>query len=232
MRADAFINPSEGTRKIYIIDGVQLMNEAGQNALLTILEQPPSHAVFILLSESRGCVLPTVISRCAVYDMEYVPPKDGAALLKKRLPQLSEKELEDAMLAAQGNVGEALRLLQTGGDMALCEKIALAAANGDEYAALAAVSGLPRGRAAEVMSSLAAYLRDILAYRGTKDANMTVFTDSILKNSKQFDKINLNILYDSIRACEQAEALINAFVSPALAAENAVACLCGGKKLD
>lgn len=237
MRADAFVKPSEGKRKIYIIDGVQLMNDAGQNALLTVLEQPPSFAVFILLSESRGRVLPTVVSRCCVYDMEYVEAKEGARYLKNIYPDISVMRLETAMYAASGNVGLAMTLAESvdfDAHAAKCEKLMLCCAVKNEYSAASVMSKMSKEELLEFLPVLTMYLRDTAVYRTVGRANIDtlVFRDSILKNSAQFDKIDLNILYDAALTCQDALELINANVNPALAAARIVILLCGGKNID
>lgn len=64
MRADASVVPNEAARKVYIIEDAGNMNNAAQNALLKVLEEPPKHAAFILVCENVGELLPTVRSRC------------------------------------------------------------------------------------------------------------------------------------------------------------------------
>ena len=237
MRANAFVKPSEGIRKIYIIDGVQLMNDAGQNALLTVLEQPPSFAVFILLSESRGRVLPTVISRCCVYDMEYVEAEEGARYLKNKYPDISVERLKTAMYAASGNVGLALTMAESvdfDGYAAKCENLMLYCTFKDEYSAISIMSDMNKEVLLEFLPVLTMYLRDMSVYRtaGRVNIDTLVFRDSILQNSEQFDKIDLNILYEGVAACQDALELINANVSPALVAARIVILLCGGKNID
>ncbi len=235
MRADAFVRPSEGRRKIYIIDGVHLMNDAGQNALLNILEQPPSFVVFILLSQSRQKVLPTVISRCAVYDMEYVEPSCAAEYLKTVYPDKDSEQLKTAVLAAGGNIGLAESFLgsqEFEHYSADCEKLVVSALSSGEYAASRIISGMSKDTLCGFLPVLAMYLRDVAVYTASGKSDDAVFCGSILKNKQLFDKIDLNMLYDSIRACESAVELINANVSPALAAAKVVILLCGGKNID
>ena len=69
MRDDAIVVPNEGSHKVYIIDEAELLQEYAQNALLKILEEPPSYAVFILCAPSRTSLLPTVLSRTAVFSL-------------------------------------------------------------------------------------------------------------------------------------------------------------------
>ena len=86
----------------------------------------------------------------------------------------------------------------------------------------------------EFLPVLTMYLRDTAVYRTVGRANIDtlVFRDSILKNSAQFDKIDLNILYDAALTCQDTLELINANVNPALAAARIVILLCGGKNID
>ena len=64
LKRDVIVVPNEADRKVYIINNAELMNINAQNAFLQILEEPPSHAVFILKTDSPDELLPTVRSRC------------------------------------------------------------------------------------------------------------------------------------------------------------------------
>lgn len=64
LRADAYIRPNEGRRKVYIIDPADAMNPAAQNALLKVLEEGPAYAAFLLCAAQPGLLLDTVRSRC------------------------------------------------------------------------------------------------------------------------------------------------------------------------
>ena len=64
LRADAYIRPNEGGRKIYLLEGADQMNASAQNALLKLLEEGPRFAAFLLLARNAGALLETVRSRC------------------------------------------------------------------------------------------------------------------------------------------------------------------------
>lgn len=64
LRSDAYIRPNEAGRKVYVIDPASQLNDNAQNALLKVLEEGPAYAVFLLISETAGALLPTVRSRC------------------------------------------------------------------------------------------------------------------------------------------------------------------------
>ena len=64
LKKDIIVVPGEASMKVYIINDAELMNRNAQNALLQMLEEPPSHAVFILKTGNTSQLLPTVRSRC------------------------------------------------------------------------------------------------------------------------------------------------------------------------
>lgn len=64
LRADAYVRPNEGKRKVYILDPADAMNPSAQNALLKVLEEGPAYAAFLLLADQPGRLLDTVRSRC------------------------------------------------------------------------------------------------------------------------------------------------------------------------
>lgn len=69
IRTNAFIVPNESDRKIYILKNGNNMNEQAQNALLKILEEPPSYVFFIIVTSSKSAMLETVLSRVSVYSL-------------------------------------------------------------------------------------------------------------------------------------------------------------------
>lgn len=69
IRSDAFVIPNDSDRKVYIVKETQNMNEAAQNAMLKILEEPPYFDFFILTAESRGAMLDTILSRAVVISL-------------------------------------------------------------------------------------------------------------------------------------------------------------------
>ncbi len=67
--SDVYIRPYQSERKIYIVPDAQLINAAGQNALLKTLEEPPEYVVIILLSNSADAMLETILSRCQTIEL-------------------------------------------------------------------------------------------------------------------------------------------------------------------
>lgn len=69
IREDAFVVPNESDCKVYILKNGQNMNDQAQNAILKILEEPPSYVFFIILTTSRSTMLETVLSRVQTYSL-------------------------------------------------------------------------------------------------------------------------------------------------------------------
>ena len=64
LRADAYIRPNEGERKVYLLERADRMNSSAQNAMLKLLEEGPRYAAFLLVADNPGGLLETVRSRC------------------------------------------------------------------------------------------------------------------------------------------------------------------------
>ena len=82
------IPPQSGKYKVYIIDEVHMLSSQAFNAFLKTLEEPPPYAIFILATTEKHKVLPTILSRCQVYDFNRITISDIA----KQLAWIAEKE--------------------------------------------------------------------------------------------------------------------------------------------
>lgn len=76
------IPPQIGKYKVYIIDEVHMLSNAAFNAFLKSLEEPPKHVVFILATTEKNKIIPTILSRCQIYDFKKVDVVDITKLLK------------------------------------------------------------------------------------------------------------------------------------------------------
>src|SRR5690606_148328 len=77
------IPPQSGKYKIYIIDEVHMLSQAAFNAFLKTLEEPPSYAIFILATTEKHKILPTILSRCQIFDFNRSKVEDMASHLVK-----------------------------------------------------------------------------------------------------------------------------------------------------
>ena len=76
------IPPQTGKYKVFIIDEVHMLSTAAFNAFLKTLEEPPAHVIFILATTEKHKILPTIISRCQIYDFERMSVQDMVNHLK------------------------------------------------------------------------------------------------------------------------------------------------------
>ncbi len=97
------IPPQVGKYKVFIIDEVHMLSTAAFNAFLKTLEEPPAHVIFILATTEKHKILPTILSRCQIYDFErmtvrntidhlkYVAEKEGITYEEEALAVIAEK---------------------------------------------------------------------------------------------------------------------------------------------
>ena len=76
------IPPQVGKYKVYIIDEVHMLSASAFNAFLKTLEEPPKHAIFILATTEKHKIIPTILSRCQIFDFKRITVKDAAEYLK------------------------------------------------------------------------------------------------------------------------------------------------------
>ena len=82
------IPPQVGHYKVYIIDEVHMLSQAAFNAFLKTLEEPPKHAIFILATTEKHKIIPTILSRCQIFDFKRITVTDA----KQYLANIAEKE--------------------------------------------------------------------------------------------------------------------------------------------
>ena len=108
------IPPQIGKYKVYIVDEVHMLSTAAFNAFLKTLEEPPHHAIFILATTEKHKILPTILSRCQVYDFQRITIADIAEHLQYVASQESiQAEAEALSVIAQkadGGMRDALSI--------------------------------------------------------------------------------------------------------------------------
>ena len=168
MSADVFVRPNEGRRKVYVIPRAQEMTESAQNALLKILEEPPSYAAFLLLTTNAGRLLPTVRSRLAELKLGPVGRGEALAWLRERFPQASEATLTSALEASGGFLGPAARAMEQEPLSEQTAQLARCYASGDAMGVLQALvplEKLKRDQLIPILQQLRAVLCRALARR-------------------------------------------------------------------
>ena len=111
-RADIFIQPNEAQKKIYLFPRAQDMLPPSQNALLKILEEPPSYGVFLLLTDNPEKLLPTIRSRCTELSLTSLPETILCTALEAAYPQATRQQIIGAARRSGGYLGQAKTLLE------------------------------------------------------------------------------------------------------------------------
>lgn len=204
------IPPQIGKYSVYIIDEVHMLSAGAFNALLKTLEEPPSYAVFILATTEKHKVLPTILSRCQVYDfqritvadiiahLQYVAKQEGISATEDALNVVAQKadggmrdalSIFDQLVAFCGNTItyeraiEVLNVLDTEYYFRLTDMCL----KGDVKGALLLLNEvLGKGfDAGNFMSGLAKHLRDVLVSHDAATIELIETSDAIRQRYKQ-----------------------------------------------
>ena len=108
------IIPPVGRYSVFIIDEVHMLSAAAFNAFLKTLEEPPAHAIFILATTEKHKIIPTILSRCQIYDFNRIRVEDGVEYLKYIASQegiaADEESLNLIAQKADGGMRDALSM--------------------------------------------------------------------------------------------------------------------------
>ena len=169
-RADMYIMPNEGSRKIYIFP--QELGIEGQNALLKILEEPPPYGVFILLSDNPEKLLPTVRSRCTELSLLALPEETLRQALQREFPEADDQSLDAAISRSGGYLGQAKTLLAEGAVTAQTEIFARCFARRDNAGLLQALVPMEKWKRDQAIAEWHTWLQllenGLLCHNGQK----------------------------------------------------------------
>lgn len=112
MQSEAALRPINSARRVVIIDGAELMNNAAANCLLKTIEEPPSQTIFILLTANRSNLLMTIRSRCMTVNFDKISAEKIRDFLILR--GVESSEAENLSIVADGSLGRALKLKESG----------------------------------------------------------------------------------------------------------------------
>ena len=225
------IPPQIGKYKVFIIDEVHMLSTSAFNAFLKTLEEPPAHAIFILATTEKHKILPTILSRCQIYDFQRMSVSDTL----KHLAYVAEKEgykFEPSALnviaqKADGGMRDALSIFDqvvsfTGGDITYQRVIEnLNVLDYDYYFRLVDLmleqkiseslllynEILGKGfEGAPFISGLASHLRDVLVSKDPQTASLLEVSDDIRQRYvEQAQRCKAKWLYRVIRLCNDCD---------------------------
>ena len=225
------IPPQIGKYKVFIIDEVHMLSTAAFNAFLKTLEEPPAHAIFILATTEKHKILPTILSRCQIYDFQRMSVENTV----KHLAHVAEQEgytYEPAALnviaqKADGGMRDALSIFDqvvsyTGGNITYQHVIEnLNVLDYDYYFRLVDFflekkiteslllynEVLSKGfEGGPFISGLASHLRDLLVSRDPQTTQLLEVSDDIRKRyAEQAQRCKVQWLYRAIRLCNDCD---------------------------
>ena len=225
------IPPQIGSYSIYIIDEVHMLSQAAFNAFLKTLEEPPAHAIFVLATTEKHKIIPTILSRCQIFDFNRIRVEDAVDYLK----QIAEKEQlayeEDALHViaqkADGAMRDALSIFDQVVsfsaekityqdvisnlnilDYEYFFKLTFSLLEGDVASAMLLFNEiLARGfDSRNFINGYAAHLRDLMVCKNPDTIQLMEVGAGIKeKYLSQSKEVSLPFLYEGLEICNQAD---------------------------
>ena len=220
---DIQIKPYNGRYKVYIIDEAEKMTPQAQNAILKTIEEPPAYSVIIFLTNNDEIFLPTIISRCIIFNFR---PLRDSVITDYLIKEYKVPEYEAKMCAAyaQGRIGKAVDLITSEDFVKIKDEALRFVKNVYTYDVPDMVDAVKR--VAEYKINITDYIdiiemwfRDVLLFKVTKDANNLVFSDEINYIRKQASKSSYEGIGNILQSCEIAKQRLKANVNFDLAIE-------------
>ncbi len=239
------IIPQVGKYSLFIIDEVHMLSSAAFNAFLKTLEEPPAHAIFILATTEKHKILPTILSRCQIYDFRRIRVEDSVEYLR-HIAQSEGVTADDESLSliaqkADGGMRDALSMFDKavsfGGKELNFRKVAqtLNVLDYDTYFSL--TDSLVDGNYVEAlltldrvleqgfgvqnfMAGLNKHFRDLLVSRDAASINLIELTGSLLERYRaQAAKCDIALLFGAISVLTDIDSRIKQSSSQRLLVE-------------
>ena len=211
------IKPYQGPYKVYIIPQADMMTPQAQNAILKTIEEPPSYAVFLLLTENAETLLPTINSRCVMLKLRNI--KD--TLIKKYLMEnleIPDHKADMCTAFAQGNMGRAIMLANSDHFNEIREEAVQLLKHISEMELneiVAAVKNISvyKLEITDYLDIIMIWYRDVLLYKATKEIDKVVFKDQLQSIKEQARKSSYEGIELILESLEKAKARLKANVN-------------------
>ena len=211
------IKPYQGPYKVYIIPQADMMTPQAQNAILKTIEEPPSYAVFLLLTENAETLLPTINSRCVMLKLRNI--KD--TLIKKYLMEnleIPDYKADMCTAFAQGNMGRAIMLANSDHFNEIREEAVqllkhISEMELNEIDAAVKNISVYKLEITDYLDIIMIWYRDVLLYKATKEIDKVVFKDQLQSIKEQARKSSYEGIETILEALEKAKARLRANVN-------------------
>lgn len=225
------VPPTEGRYRVFIIDEVHMLSAAAFNAFLKTLEEPPSYVVFILATTEKQKIIPTILSRCQIYDfnritvtdmvdhLAYVAAQEGITAERSALGLIARKAdgaMRDALsifdqvaASSRGNITyasaiENLNVL----DSAYYNRLVDAFTSGDVQSALLIYKEI-RDRGFDThffITGLSAYIRDLMVARSESTLSLLDTDDDVkAEMAARAKALPLDFYFAAMSLCNEAD---------------------------
>ena len=239
------VPPQIGRYSVYIIDEVHMLSTAAFNAFLKTLEEPPSYAIFILATTEKHKILPTILSRCQIFDFNRIRVEDGVEYMRSIAAaegvSYDDESLNLIAAKADGGMRDALSMFDKA--VAFCgaklnyREVAASlnvldyetyfrvvdTLRGGDYARALLLFDeiLSRGFGASVfLQGLAAHMRSLLVCKQPSTAHLLEVTGSVRDHyMAQAAECELEFLFDAIRLLASVDGQLKTSSNQRLAVE-------------
>ncbi|MGQ1911245.1 DNA polymerase III subunit gamma/tau [Marinifilum sp. RC60d5] len=225
------IPPQIGSYSIYIIDEVHMLSASAFNAFLKTLEEPPAHAIFVLATTEKHKILPTILSRCQIFDFNRIKVDDAVKHLQniaqKESVTIDEEALNVIAQKADGAMRDALSIFDqivsfSGKDISFANVIQnLNVLDYDYYFKI--VDASLEGKVTDVLvmlneifekgfdghhfvGGLSAHIRDVLVGKDQATIQLMEVSDSVKqKYVDQAKRCSVDFLYEALKILNQCD---------------------------
>ncbi len=213
--------PLTSPRRVVLVPEAARLNLEASNALLKILEEPPPHALFVLVTSQRDRLLPTILSRCQAVRCTSPAPDEVVAYLTGTLG-VSPADARRFFATAQGRIGSAVEIAAHGGD---------AVASFDDVGAPDTIGAPPRlldvaervGKDQDALRALLAWLtlwlRDVLAWQACRDPARLLHSHRLADVEWWASRLSADDVLDAAAGVHAIWLAVNRNLNPQLAAE-------------
>lgn len=252
------IAPQVGKYSVYIIDEVHMLSTAAFNAFLKTLEEPPHYAIFILATTEKHKILPTILSRCQVYDFSRIRVEDIVDYLKyiasEQGVSYDEESLHIIAQKADGGMRDALstfdRVVSFCGVNLSASQVAESIgaldfatyfratelALGESFTELLLLldSTIQRGFDAQIfLAGLSEHLRNLLVAKNPQTLSLLEASEGLsVQYQRQAAEADYDFLFNAINLLNQADTTYKASTNRRLHSELALIKLCALKKKE
>ena len=194
-----------------------LMTVQAQNALLKTIEEPPSYAVIMLLTENADVLLPTIRSRCVMMKLRNIKDQLVKKYLMEQL-EVPDYKADVCVAFAQGNMGKAIMLAHSEYFNEIKEEAVHLLRNIDEMTVPELTEAVKRCMTYKLeindyLDIIAIWYRDVLIYKATKSVDRVVFSDQMKYIKERARKSSYEGIENILDALEKAKARLKANVN-------------------